>query len=296
MVVLRGDLVCPVMRPTPPFGVHDSIGRRLVLSSYHMSDAALPWYCEQIRARAYAFLSAYPSSAYVLADFLRRSGAEPMGLRAVFLASETLYEYQREVIEALLGPVRAHYGNAERTTWMTTCRAGRYHEDPSYGYTEYVPCGEGAYEIVATGFINRAMPLIRYRTGDVALEPFGWGKACECGSLLPGCQAVIGRVDDLVVTPDGRRIGRLDHVFKGVAHVIAAQIVQHRPDAVTIRVVRDHNYAPGDEADIRRHFAERAGTDIKVDVVYEPALPRTPQGKFRAVISDCHHMEGRPLE
>jgi phenylacetate-CoA ligase len=296
MIVLRGDLVRPSGWRRPPYGVYDSIGGRLVLSSYHMSDATLAWYCDEMRASGYPFLSAYPSSAYIVADYLRRTGAAPLGLKAVFLASETVHEYQREAIEAALGPVWAQYGNAERTTWMTTCSAGVYHEDPSYGYTEYIPCGEGAYEIVATGFINRAMPLIRYRTGDIALEPFGWGRRCECGSTHPGCHAIIGRLDDIVITPDGRRIGRLDHVFKGVAHVIVAQIVQYAPDAVTIRVVRDDAYSAADEAALRAHFAARAGADIAVDFAYESALPRTPQGKFRAVVSHCRAAQGTAQE
>jgi phenylacetate-CoA ligase len=287
MVIVRGDMVCPANRVAPPFGVYDSVGGRLVLSSYHMSDATLQWYCDEIRNSGYKFLSAYPSSAYVLADFIRRKGVPPLGLQAVFLASESVHDYQREAIEACLGRAWEHYGNAERTTWMTTCSAGVYHEDPSYGLTEYVPCGDGAYEIVATGFINRAMPLLRYRTGDIALEPFAWGQRCECGSGYPGCRAIVGRLDDLLTTPDGRRIGRLDHVFKGVRNVIAAQIVQHRPDAVTIRIVPAAHFSATDEEAIRQHFAQRAGRAIKLDFEFVDTLPRTAHGKFRAVISHC---------
>jgi phenylacetate-CoA ligase len=287
MVVLRGDMVCPATRSSPPYGVRDSVGGRLVLSSYHMADHSLQWYCDAIRDSGYAFLSAYPSSAYVLADFIRRRSIAPLQLQAVFLASETVHDYQRQVIEECLGSTWEHYGNAERTTWMTTCSAGVYHEDPHYGFTEYVPCGDGAYEIVATGFVNHAMPLLRYRTGDIALEPFGWGRRCECGSTHPGCHAIVGRLDDMLVTPGGRRIGRLDHVFKEVPNVIAAQIVQYRPDAVTIRVVPAARFGAVDETAIRQNFAERAGRAIALDIEFVDTIPRTAHGKFRAVVSHC---------
>ncbi|MCX7847184.1 MAG: hypothetical protein N2595_04035, partial [bacterium] len=164
MGVLRGDLVVPVARRVPPFGVPDVIFNRYVFSSQHLSDETIPWYVGEIRDKEVRTLAAYPSSAYVLADYLRRRGLEPLKLRAVFLASETVTEWQREVIERYLGPVHAHYGNAERVAWMTTCAAGYYHEDRQYGLVEYMPIGDGMYEIVASGLTNGAMPLLRYRT------------------------------------------------------------------------------------------------------------------------------------
>lgn len=53
-----------------------------------------------------------------------------------------------------------------------------YHVEPSYGYCEVIddngiPSKKG--QIVATGFLNYAMPLIRYKTGDV-----GSLDDCDC--------------------------------------------------------------------------------------------------------------------
>ncbi len=285
MIVLRGDLVVPVSRAAPPYGIRDIIFNRWVLSSYHLSDDTMPWYIELIRGSGARFLSAYPSSAYILADFLRRYGEKPLGLQAVFLASESVFEHQRSLIAEYIGPVHAQYGNAERVTWMTTCPAGHYHEDISYGYTEYVPIGDDLYEIVASGFINRAMPLLRYCTGDLAVEPFSWDSLCICGRPGPGCQQIIGRRDDVILTPGGRRIGRLDHIFKGVSNVIAAQIVQTALDTIEIRIVRAPWYSEKDEQSILHKFIERVGNDISVSCSYVNAIPRSANGKFRAVVS-----------
>jgi len=290
MGVLRGDVVVPARRIIPPFGVRDYIFNRYIFSSYHLADRTMGWYVRKMREQEVRTLAAYPSSAYVLADYLRRSGAEPLRLAGVFLGSETVMEWQRGVIEEFLGPVQVQYGNAERVAWMTTCAAGCYHEDTQYGLVEYLPAGEGMFEIVATGLTNAAMPLVRYRTGDLATEPFGFEQRCACGRLGPGCRQIMGRMDDVVVTPDGRKIGRLDHVFKGVAHVIAGQIVQETRERVVIKIVRDDEYTRADEEQIRVQFAERAGTAMEVKCEYVEALPRGPGGKFRAVIS--HVKEG----
>ena len=291
MAVLRGDLVVPVNRVIPPFGLRDYVEDRLVLSSYHLSDRTLPWYIGMIRGSGARFLSAYPSSAFVLADFMRRNAEDPLALDAVFLASETVHDEHKALIEQFIGPVHSHYGMAERVCWMTSCSAGCYHEDTQYGYTEYVPIGEGLYEIVATGLINRAMPLLRYRTGDLAFAPFGWEYRCACGKSGPGCAHIVGRVDDLFVTADGRKIGRLDHVFKGVRHVIAAQIVQREPGVAEIRIMRDAGYSDRDESELRDRLAARAGSGLHITCTYLGHLPRTQNGKFRAVVSYCspHH-------
>jgi phenylacetate-CoA ligase len=287
MIVMRGDIVADVARRTPPYGVRDVFFNRRVLSSYHLSDQTAPWYLDSIRRAGARFLSAYPSSAYVLADYIARRGLPPLNMRAVFLGSETVTPAFHDMIAAQIGPVHAHYGTAERGCWMTTCSAGCYHEDTQYGLTEYVPLGDGTYEIVATGLVNRAMPLLRYRTGDIALEPFGWEDRCACGRLGPGCAQIIGRLDDFIVTPDGRRIGRLDHIFKGVAHVVAAQILQYAPDCLELRIVRAPEFTPQDERDLRAHLAARVGADVTVQCTYIAELPRSAQGKFRAVVSQC---------
>ena len=285
MVVLRGDLVVPIEQQTPPFGVRDFIGKRLVLSSYHMSDVTLPWYVDAIRSSGGIFMSAYPSSAAILADYLWRKGKRPLRMKAVFLASETVTQEQIDLIREFVGPVHVQYGMAERVSWMTTCQAGCYHEDTSYGFTEYAPLGDDRYEIVATGFINEAQPLVRYQTGDIAIGPFGWKDRCECGAHGPGCRQILGRADDLFILPDGRKIGRLDHVFKGVPHIVAAQIVQHDLHNVEIVVVPDVHYEQEVEKIIRAKFLERTSNDLAIKFTYRSSLPRSASGKFRAVVS-----------
>jgi len=291
MAVLRGDIVVDIARARPPFGLRDVFFNRRVLSSYHLSERTLPWYLATLRAGPTRFLAAYPSSAWLLAEYVQRTHAAPLGMGAVFLASETVTPAARALISAQLGPVHAQYGNAERVCWMTTCAAGCYHEDTQYGFTEYLPLGDDLYEIVATGFVNQVMPLLRYRTGDIAVAPFGWETRCACGQPGPGCAQIIGRADDFIVTPDGRRIGRLDHVFKEAQHVIAAQILQTTPTQIELRIMRAPQYATRDEAVLRAALLARLGATVAVTFRYVDELPRTAQGKFRAVVSACAHAQ-----
>lgn len=283
MAELRGDMVVPVSHHEEPFGVRDVVFNRLVMSTYHMSDVHLPWYLNALKNNDVQYINAYPSAAYVLADYLQRMKLPSLKLKAVFLASESVPDIFTSAIEEFIGPIHRQYGNGERTAWMTSCQAGRYHEDVQYGFTEYVPHSDNTYEIVSTNFTNAAMPLIRYKTGDIATGIFGWNE-CPCGKPTPGCTDIIGRVDDCIMTQDGRRIGRLDHIFKKLDNIIAAQIIQHTVSECEIRVVRDTHYTEVNETDLCAAFKERVG-DMNVKITYCNELPRGARGKFRAVIS-----------
>ena len=68
-------------------------------------------------------------------------------------------------------------------------------------------CGsEAAGEIVVTTLTRRAMPLLRYRSGD---EGALLAAPCACGSVLPRLRT-FGRLADRFTLPDGRRLRLAD--------------------------------------------------------------------------------------
>jgi phenylacetate-CoA ligase len=94
--------------------------------------------------------------------------------------------------EGFGAPVRDGYGMAEFGTIAVQCDRGAYHVESERLLVEVVdadgsvlPAGERG-ELVVTDLMNRAMPLIRYRTGDHGSLAEGW---CDCGhpgDLLTG--------------------------------------------------------------------------------------------------------------
>ena len=94
-------------------------------------------------------------------------------------------------------------------------------------------------DLVCTGFINQAMPLIRYKLGDSGILS---DKMCDCGCKFPVMQMIVGRTDDLITTRDGRKIGRLDPIFKGLSGIKETQIIQTDIKHITLKIVRDDNY------------------------------------------------------
>lgn len=289
IATLAGHPVAEARRLKPPFWVTNYAENQLLLSSQHLTPLTLPAYAERLREWQPTMIHGYPSSIYLLALGLADLGETAMRPRAIFTASETLLDSQRAVIEAVFGCKAFNwYGNTEMTANIVECDAGCLHVKPEHSFLEFLdmegrPARPGELaQIVATGFGNSAFPLIRYRTGDMAILS---DRPCECGRGGPIVQSVTGRVEDIVVTPDGRHVGRLDHVFKDTANIREAQLIQETRETIVVRIVRRDDYSPADTERVTQHLRERLGDRMQFEFQFVEKIPRGPNGKFRFVIS-----------
>ena len=88
-----------------------------------------------------------------------------------------------------------------------------------------------------------------------------------------------------MVTPDGRMVGRLDHIFKDQYDIAEAQIVQDAKEGITVYVAPRATYSAASQKRLLSEIRSRLGDEIRVDVRLTDAIPREPNGKFRAVKS-----------
>jgi len=208
-------------------------------------------------------------------------------LRACFTSSESLLAFQRETIERAFGArVYDRYGVSEICVSMTECARGRLHVDMEFGIVEVEAIEETEDwvrgPLLVTGFANHATPLLRYRVGDVGTRS---KRACACGRAGDVFLDVDGRIEDYVQTPDGRLVGRLDHIFKEQLDVAEAQVLQETRDALDVLVVRRASYDGDSERSLLKEFRSRLGDEIAIRLRYVDAIPREPNGKLRAVKS-----------
>lgn len=288
-----GQQVVPLAQSRPPFWRFDRPRGRVLFSLYHMTPQHLDAYTAELARPGYRFWQGYPSSIALLAGHLIERGgalgeAAPV---AVFTSSETLSSAQRARIEKATGSrVADRYAHSELAVSASECPEGGLHVDTELCAVEIDPHEEAdgwvRGEILATGFANRAMPLLRYRTGDVAT--LRKGARCPCGRERPLLEAIDGRVEDYVVTPDGRRIGRLDHVFKDALSVKEAQIRQTESDRLHVLLVPLRGFDEAARRHVESELRARLGASIRIDLELVEAIPRQPNGKFRAVVSELH--------
>jgi phenylacetate-CoA ligase len=291
MAVCQGHPVTHPDRTAPPYWVKDMANNALFFSSYHLSAANLPAYAKALDSFQPVLLLGYPSSLYLLALAHQRYGKRPLAVKGVFTTSETLFPSQRQVIEeGFRARVFNAYGNSEMCAHVMECEHGELHLKHEHSLVEVVsasgaPAGPGeSGRLICTGFGNLAFPLLRYDIGDVVRISNSQISKCGRGGLL--LDQVLGRVEDYITGSDGRKVGRLDHLFKDSANVVEAQIVQNAPGEVVLRVVRAPDYGSRDEEAIRDEAALRLGSDTRVTFEYLPHLPRGKRNKFRFVINN----------
>ncbi len=288
--ILGGQLVAPVARDRPPYWVWNFALRQLYLSAYHLAPDNIAAYLEAMRRHEVVYLLGYPSGLYALARVALERGLAAPRLRVVIGNAEPLLAHQREAIEAAFGcPARETYGMAEYAAAGSDCQHGRLHLWPEAGHVEILaddgdtpqPAGT-AGRLIATALLNADMPLIRYETGDRATAA---ADACACGRGLPVLAAIEGRVDDVIITPDGRHIGRLDPVFKADLPIREAQIIQETRDTLRVLYVPTEAYTAADGQALIGRIHDRVGGEMGVVLEAVAEIPRSAGGKFRAVIS-----------
>ncbi|HPD31004.1 MAG TPA: hypothetical protein PLL20_13485 [Phycisphaerae bacterium] len=287
-VSIGGHLVAPPWRTRPPFWVYNARWRQLYMSSSHLAPQYLDAYVDAIREFAADYIEGYPSSVYAIARHIVDQKLEPVRMKACFTTAETLLEYQRDAISgAFCCWTYDQYGCGEMAVFAAECREGSLHLSPEYGIVEVLDAQDRPVlpgevgQLVCTSLVNHVQPFLRYRLGDLGCLLPG---RCRCGSEMPMLGQIEGRIDAVLVTRDGRRIGRLDPVFKGARGIVEAQVVQDDLDRFRIRIVPAKDYTDNDGRVVAANLAHRiGGGDIRVEVV--PAIERTAAGKFQAVVS-----------
>ena len=288
-LTFNGQIIVPFDDDDPPFWRTNHYGRQTLFSLYHMKPENLSAYVEGIHTRPARWAQGYPSSLFLVARALLDAGRPlPAGhLKAVFTSSESLLAFQRDTIERGFGaPVRDRYGVSELAVSMTECAEGRLHVDMEFGLVELEVEEETEEfergELIVTGFANDVTPFLRYRVGDIGTRA---KRPCPCGRPGDSFLEVDGRVEDYVRTPDGRLVGRLDHIFKEQLAVAEAQILQERSDSIEVRLVRRPEYDAAAERGLLKEFRTRLGDEIAIHLRYVDVIPREANGKFRAVKS-----------
>ena len=293
-VTLFGARILPTRRNVPPYWTHNGPERQLLMSIFHMSDATAPAYLDCLARRSGEILEGFPSVLSILADFAERSGIT-IPMRAVFTSGEPLYPEARAKIEKIFrSRVFDSYGMTELCGLVQQCAAGAMHLAPEYGYLEIiddagdpVKPGEEGF-LVWTGFVNRAMPLIRYRVGDRGR----WESEaeCPCGVKFPRLVPTITRESDLLRLRDGRVFSprALNQLLKDTTAFRFCQFVHEPKDRVVLRAVGSGKKAADEAFAVKKRLAELLGASVSTDVLFAEAPISRAGGKIPLIVNQVN--------
>lgn len=285
-----GRIIVANKQKAPPFWRYSYFQKNLLFSSYHITDKNIPFYIKQLKRYNPEYIETYPSSIFAIARFMLDNNISGKEItNAIITSAECLFNNQRKIIESVFNvPVIDQYGSAEMCAFIGQCRVGCYHINMDYGVVEFLrqdgtqaKAGEEA-EIVCTGFINPAMPLIRYRIGDRGILS---ENPCSCGSPFPLIEKILGRMDDVIITPDGRKVSRFGSVLYGLP-VKEVQYVQKSVGTLDIYIVKGSAYTENVEQQIEKELIKRLGDRLSFRFNYVDKIPRSSGGKLKTVISN----------
>jgi phenylacetate-CoA ligase len=272
-----------------PFYRYNVAEKQVYLSAFHLRPDTASCYVTAFRKHDVQWLTGYAVSSYLLARFILETGMERLQLKAVVTTSEGLTREMREVMERAYGcRIYEEYGTVENAVFASECEAGRLHVSPDVGIFEILgpngsPSAPGEIgEVVATPFLREHHLFVRYRLGDLA----SWDSdRCPCGRRMPVLKQVVGRIEDVVIGRDGRKLVRFHGIFTDQPNVKEGQVIQQSRDRLILRIVATAGFSDRDRQDLVARTERRLGPGMQVEVQEVSFIPRTKSGKFKAVVS-----------
>jgi phenylacetate-CoA ligase len=283
------------------------LGQRLrneeLLNTFLMPLGTMRDYLRRINEFHPSLILAYAESIFRLARFAEQERFEVNPPNAIFTSASTLYAPMRETIERVFrAPVFDRYGSRE--VGVVACEQpdsqGLVVSAPTH-YVEIVKSdgrlaapGETG-ELVVTPLNNLAMPLLRYRVGDLGT----WSTATDYPEpAWPRLARVDGRVTDSFFTADGAQVfgEYFTHLFYDRDWVEMFQVVQEELDLVRVFIKPGENL-PGQSRlsaeieSLTKQVRLTMGAACRVQVELVDAIEQTPSGKHRFTISKVAQSE-----
>ncbi|WP_219835800.1 phenylacetate--CoA ligase family protein [Paenibacillus sp. R14(2021)] len=267
------------------------------LNAYEMSEKLMSDYVQIINRFKPKQILSYVESIYELARFIQKKGLKVHAPGGIMTTAGVLRAEMRETIESTFRTkVFNRYGSREVGDMACECdRHEGLHVSELMHYVELVddegkPVAPGeAGHIVVTSLSNYAMPLIRYRIGDMAV----WSEQpCSCGRPHRLLKEIFGRESDSFITSNGTRIhGSLfTQLLFSLDWVERYQVVQEDVDRIVITIVSE-----GGERDLaaNRKMLDQVVNDIRksmgeecdVDFKTVAHIDTSASGKYRYTIS-----------
>jgi phenylacetate-CoA ligase len=268
----------------------EKIMRRRYLNAFGLTEAKMQAFAEMLARWQPAMVRAYASALSLFAEFVKERRIVGIHPRLIETTAEKVTEPQRQLMEEVFHcPVADCYSARELATIAYQCEAGGLHVCETR-YLEIVADGQGAPpgqlgEVVITSLTQFAMPLIRYKIGDMGTYEAG---ICPCKRGMPVLREIVGRTHDFLVTADGQFVHGefFAYTFRVRPEVVRYQVYQPDREYLEVRLVCKHNVDSTWLDGVRAEIQARFGESMRVSIRVVDRIELTPAGKHRFIISD----------
>ena len=291
-VVLRGVKFADV--DNKPWE-YDPALAELRLSPFHLTPKVMNKYLELIDLYKIRYIWGYPSAISTLANHVLRTNWKfERDIIGVFPISESLFPHQRELMLKAFckAKVLMTYGLSEKSVIGSELpdEPDVYEFEPLYGIAELVDANGKTItlpgqigKIVATGFISKSMPMLRYDTNDLA-ELVRPATKQNCYRMRVrsirsrwGQEFVVGKNGELI------SIAAINIHSPVYSRIQAFQLFQEEPGKVNIRIIPVSGNSKQDILPFVREIQDKVGQSIMFSLELTQSLPLNDRGKRKYI-------------
>jgi phenylacetate-CoA ligase len=225
--------------------VKDILFKTSYISAFSHSPEQLKKLCNKLERTAHFYLIGYASSLNVIAEYALKNGYKIELKSVVSLGDKLFSHYKKNIQKAFHCKVYDTYGSAEGFQIAAQADLEYLYILSPQTYIEILddddnPVADGVMgNIVVTRLDGYAMPLIRYKIGDLGILLPRDKYPKERRYQYPLLQQIVGRDTDVVKTPNGKIL--VVHSFTGIfEHVVEIQqfkIIQRSVDGIIIEYI-----------------------------------------------------------
>ncbi len=253
------------------FAFHYSCGRRiLTVDSNSIDPAAAQSLWSEINRLKPTVFRGYPFYLLMLYQYGSQAGLAMHRPEIIITTGESLSRTLRRRLQSCYrAEIFDYYGMTENTAMITECEHHRYHVIEDYAWHEFIdpagnPVSGGRAELLATGFYNYAMPLIRYRCNDfINLAPVS--EVCGCGRHFRLVESIEGRKEDYITTPEGGRYNLIETPLNAGVGIMMAQYVQDAEDHIYVNIVPGPDFQKESLVRVEEKLRCLVGNSLKID-------------------------------
>ncbi len=268
--------------------------RAIYFYSFDATRERIREFAQQLSTHKPAVIFAYPNMLAEMARTIRDLSIKLPEVAKVVATAEPLYEWHRKLFREVFGAeTYERYGSREIGTVASefTSGDGMVICEPSYiievvdESDNQVAPGEMG-ELIVTDLFNKAMPLIRYRTGDMVRIAKADTDSNTCWRRIV---QIGGRVVDMIQRADGSWVAGQSMIMSlrtaGIRNKV--QVVQESPTQFRIVHLQGETLSEDALSKFKSKVAEIVLGEIEVTLDPVAELPHDKSGKYRYVTSQC---------
>jgi phenylacetate-CoA ligase len=269
----------------------DFLLNRFRENSFNISDDVFEDFYKKCVSKRPIYLMGYTSMVFQFAYFImsKKYSGKKLNFKFIKCTSETISDYQRDLIEEIFGcKLVGEYGAAETGLIAFECPNENYHIMSDCCHVEVIRQGKHVDDgeigkVIVTDFHNYALPIIRYDVGDIAKYT---KNNCACGKPFPIIESITGRSSNIVISTSGKPFHSIvfyyimkDYTAKN-SWIKQFKIIQERQDLISVIIASTNNSKSPNSDELTKRIKDKLGKNMHVDYVYVEEIDRNPSGKF----------------